>query len=258
VKSAIVAYEDVWVQLGVKKSKNPSRPYIPTDMQRIEDVMRLMIVASNTCGKLEVNNSQLVPSNSMRRSRGDGLDAMTPKPNAITPATAKPTAAIQTTPKSIQFTPVVKASGRNIIDDALLFKNLKCTYNGDCYSPTKLKHLASLELLFHLYDKNLKLISMACEEDRVHAVTLVEREMARLDVTLYQQIFNHHNLIKMSSQKISAAKTNIKNARKDVVESGMLFPTSDDCLMYEYLQEHQSLSRGCAVQTERNFQRGAQ
>ena len=57
VMSIIREYE---VELKIRCGTNGR--YDPEDLERVKDVLRLMIVASNKAGKLEVRNGQLVPS----------------------------------------------------------------------------------------------------------------------------------------------------------------------------------------------------
>jgi hypothetical protein len=257
VSDIIDNYEEIWSEsVGAKSDTRmgAQRKYNLEDRERIEDVLRLMIVASDICGKLEVKDGQIVPNNSLRRSRGDGLDARTPNPNPITPASAKPTAATKPTPKTIQFTPMVKATGRNSIDDALLLQNLKCTNDEGFISWKKVSELASLELLFHNYDMNLKLTDC---DDRVNAANAAERDRAILDVNLKLQTFDYNNLARLSAQQVSASKTNIRNARKDLIENlhGHFVPT-EKCFLYQWVSDSHAYSSGCAVQTSSNFQKG--
>ena len=68
---------------------NASGRYQPDDLERVKDALRLMIVASDKAGKLEVRNGQLVPSKSLRAARGDTDKATTQQPAAVTPAVKK-------------------------------------------------------------------------------------------------------------------------------------------------------------------------
>jgi len=70
-----VAYKhrDIWGEGIVANPKYAymRRAFKPKDMAKIEKYMRLMIIASNKFGKLEVRDGELVPSGSARAARGD-------------------------------------------------------------------------------------------------------------------------------------------------------------------------------------------
>jgi hypothetical protein len=77
-----IAYEwrDIW---GPGITANPKFPhrrraFKPRDLKKIENYMRLMILASNKYGKLEVKEGQLVRSSSTRTSGGDVLPVTQP------------------------------------------------------------------------------------------------------------------------------------------------------------------------------------
>ncbi len=236
VMSIIREYE---VELKIRCGTNGR--YDPEDLERVKDVLRLMIVASNKAGKLEVRNGQLVPSKSLRAARGDTEKATTQQPAAVTPAVKKRAAEEKPTPDAI-FTPPKT-------DGALKLESIRSTKDG-YINFQKVDELSSLELLFQLYTTNSKLVE--AEEAMEKAI----EQMSELKVNL-PKTFDVKSLASMSSQEINASNQNIQKAIQEAIDclQGHFVPRKDTQL-YKWIADSHAYTSGCAVQTPNNFEQG--
>lgn len=238
--------DDYRDELDIQPSAKSKRSYSPSDLERVKDVLRLMIVASNKCGKLEVTNGQLVPDKSLRPARGDITSTTTKQPAAaVTPAVKKRTTQTQCTPKEIAFTPTASKS-----HGALKLESIRCTSNG-MINMLQVRELSSLELLFHLYTTNLQLY-----EDANEAAVTTKEQMKELNVSL-PNTFDSSSLPSLTSQELNKSNNNIQTAIKEAVEClHGIFTPQEGTMLYNWIGDSQAYTNGCAVQTPNNFEQG--
>ena len=230
VMGIIYEYED---ELDI--CYNKSGRYEPADLERVKDVLRLMIVASGKTGKLEVRNGVLVSSKSVRAVRGDTQRATTQQTAVVTPAVKKRAAEENTSPDAIKFTPPKT-------DGALKLESIRSTKDG-YINFKKVDELSSLELLFQLYTTNSKL------EEAEKAMEKAIEQMSELNVNL-PKTFDANSLAFMSSQEINASKQNIQKAKQEAIEclQGHFVP-GEDTQLYKWIADSHAYTSGCAVQT---------
>lgn len=186
--------------------RNASERYHSDDLERVKDVLRLMIVASGKAGKLEVRNGQLVPNKSLRAARGDIVDTTTKTQTAVTPASKKRTTE-QCAPNASAVTPTPKKAF-----GALRLEEIRCTNDEGFINMPQVKQLASLELLFDLYTTNSRLY-----EDANEAVEKTKEQMIDLNVSLpntFQSGEERLRLASMSPQLLVQAGTKRKGFKQ--------------------------------------------
>ena len=225
------------------------------DMIRMEDVMRLMMVAAlPRLGGISIVNGNLVPNRNSRGTRSNtNLDASQlgtePRRRATTSLAAVST--VPTTLPDGTATPTPNSSGMltprelfgsNNKGGAIQLKYLDPT-EGGAVNWTKVQELASIELIFELlYNRDVPILD-------------VEHQFISRGVSLPRSVSIPY-LEQMSSRNMANTVMNISVARKILIESldGCFVPQEDD-LLYKWIADSRRYTRGSSVEAD-NFKAG--
>lgn len=241
----------------VRDGNATDRAFDPSELDSVKDLFRLMIAASNSGGKLRVNENKFVVSASTREDRSITIPTSAPvrvmqQPN-ITQSAADHTPISMPNPNRL-FTSSRSsrhgssqssyadsrrssyASGSSTtsttIPDSLRLENLRCITVGGLVRWEKVKELSSLEMLFHLHTRD----GIVWDE--------LESSMKKCGVEM-PQTFLPIELCGLSKRNINNALRQIQAAREDLLKKfDVYFQPKSTELLYEWMADGKSYSNG--------------
>jgi len=242
-----IAYQfrDVWGMLvnteHVKDSDISRRVFDPSDLDKIEKIMRLMIVSCDRYGKLVIQGAQFILQSSVRSTRATGLSA----PLVITPIPSQQSTPMPTTRTTVisETTPAVRPSQtalfataplRSSPSSSLLLRDLLVTTEDGAVYHDRIPELASLELAFHLFTTEEKTV-----QEIMKALELAELDLPKsFDLTL---------ITNLSGQSINKMNLNIKIARERLVQCLHNQAPRDDQPLHAWLSDMKRYGEGVPI-----------
>jgi hypothetical protein len=210
----------------------------PSDLDKIEKIMCLMIASCDQYGKLAIQDGEFKLQSSVRSTRATGLSAplITPIPTQrSTPMPTTHTLALADTPAVrpeqtlFAITPMTSSPS-----SSLLLENMLVTTEDGAVFHDRIPELASLERTFDLYSTRNKNVQEIMKE----------LELAELDLP---KTFDLRSITNLSNNKIDNAKQNIKRARERLVQCLHNQGPRDDQPLHAWLSDMKRYGEGAGI-----------